>query len=96
MKLQRWVSSLVIMLIEYYTARGIQRRLEAYRHWYNEKRPHSALGRRTPEEVWRGKTLPEPVPMWARDQLPFVLEIRRQYCRGDPRLPVIQILRKAA
>jgi transposase InsO family protein len=76
--------------------RSIQRRLEAYRHWYNACRPHSALGGRTPEEAWRGWCLPPPVALRAGDPLQFTLEVRRAYCRGDPRLPILHITRRAA
>jgi hypothetical protein len=72
------------------------RRLDTYRHRHNECRPHGAWGERTPEEAWRGLRFPPPVTLRAGDPLKVTLEIRRLRCRGDPRLPVIQILRKAA
>jgi hypothetical protein len=76
--------------------RSIQRRLDTYRHWYNECRPHSALGGRTPEEAWRDLRLPPPVALRARDPLKFTLEVRRRCCRSDPLLPIIHITRRAA
>jgi putative transposase len=75
--------------------RSIQRRLDTYRHWYNECRPHSALGGRTPEEAWRDLRLPPPVALRARDPLKFTLEVRRRCCRSDPLLPIIHITRRA-
>jgi putative transposase len=78
------------------TPRGIQRRLEAYRHWYNACRPHSALGGRTPEAAWRGWRWPPPVALRANDPRKFTLEVGRTYCRGDPRLPILHITRRAA
>ncbi len=69
-----------------------------YCHWYNEHRPHSALGVRTPNEAFHGKNkLPVPIPMRACDPQKFNIELAHQKCRGDPRLPVINItVRKAA
>ena len=71
--------------------RGIQHRLDQFRTWFNEHRPHSALYGRTPLEVWEGRVLPESVPIRARDQLQPQIEICRRHCHGDPRLPVIDI-----
>jgi hypothetical protein len=76
--------------------RALQRRLDAYRHWYNACRPHGALGGRVPEEAWNGERWPAPIPLRARDKLGVGLEVRRLKCRGDPRLPVIHIARRAA
>ena len=73
------------------TQRGIQRRLDDFRAWFNEHRAHSALGCRTPQEVWRAHVLPTPVPIRARDQLQPQIEIRRRHYRDDPRLPIIEI-----
>ena len=73
------------------TQRGIQRRLDDFRSWLNEYRPHSALQGRTPQEAWQGQVLPKPVPVRARDQLQPQVEIRRRHYHGDPRLPVLEI-----
>jgi len=44
-----------------------------------------------------GRTAPEPIPIRARDPQKFHIAVARQKCRGDLRLPVIQItVRKAA
>ena len=71
--------------------RGIQRRLDHFRAWFNESRPHGALHGRTPQEAWEGRVLPEPVLIRARDRLDPQIEVRRRHYRGDPRLPVLEI-----
>jgi putative transposase len=73
------------------THRGIQRRLDDFRTWVNEHRPHSALHGRTPQEAREGRVVPEPVSVRARDQLQPQIGIRRGRYRGDPRLPIIGI-----
>jgi putative transposase len=75
----------------------LQRRLDDYRSWYNEYRPHSALNGLTPDEAWEGASLPEPMPIRSHDSVKPWIDIRRLRCCGDPRLPVIQItVRRAA
>ena len=77
--------------------RGIQRNLNNYRGWYNTHRAHSALNGMTPQEVWEGTSLPEPLMFQAVDPDKPQIDIRRRHCRGNPWLPVIQIsVRKAA
>ena len=78
------------------TQRGIQRRIEEFRAWFNEHRAHSALHGRTPQEAWEGRCLPKPVAIRARDQLRPQIEVRRRHYRGDPRLPVLEISVKLA
>ena len=73
------------------TEKSIQRRLEDFGAWFNERRPHSALHGRTPREAWEGRVLPEPVSIRARDQLQPQIDICRGHYHGDPRLPVIEI-----
>jgi transposase InsO family protein len=73
------------------TQKGIQRRLDDLAAWFNEHRPHSALHGLTPREAWEGRSLPEPVPIRACDQLEPQIEIGRRHYRGDPRLPVVEI-----
>ncbi len=76
---------------------ALQRRLDDYRHWYNQHRPHSALDGRTPDEAWQGIAIPEPGPIRCRDPLKPYIRIRRVNCRGDPGLPVVHItVRRAA
>jgi len=71
--------------------RGIQRRLDRYRDWYNTIRAHTALGARTPDEAWNGVELPEPIAIYARDPVEPIIEVERQDYRGDPHLAVIAI-----
>ena len=73
------------------TERGIQCRLDDFRAWFNEHRPHSALHGRTPQEAWEGRCLPTPIPIRARDQRQPQIEVRRRHYHGDPRLPVVEI-----
>jgi transposase InsO family protein len=73
------------------TRRGMQRRLDNYRHWYNQHRPHSALRGLTPQEAWEGVAPSEPFAFRQRDPVKPHIDIRRASCRGDPRLPVIRI-----
>ena len=76
---------------------SMQRRLDNFAGWYNESRPHSALGIRTPDEAYRGKVLPKPIAYRTRDGPNIHIQIARRSYRGDPRLPVVEItLRKAA
>lgn len=73
------------------TEKGIQRRLDHFRAWFNESRPHGALHGLTPQEAWEGHVLPTPVTIRARDQLQPQVEILRRHYHDDPRLPVIKI-----
>jgi transposase InsO family protein len=86
-----WRLVLVVM-----ARRNIQKRLDAYRHWYNEHRPYSVHGALTPQEVWKGKTLSEPVAYRSREDRPCTFDVHRLRCRDDPRLPIIRITRRAA
>ena len=70
---------------------SLQRRLDRYRTWYNEHRPHAALDGRTPEEVWDGVDMPEAIPIRATDPDQIIMNVeRRSYC-GDRSLPIIMI-----
>jgi transposase InsO family protein len=71
--------------------RSVQRRLDAYCHWYNTHRPHSAHGVLTPNKAWRGDRSPRSIPIRAADHIRFAIDVTRRRCRGDPRLPVICI-----
>jgi transposase InsO family protein len=44
-------------------ARAQQRRFDAFRHEYNEERPHEALGGEPPGRLWRPSTRPYPEKM---------------------------------
>ena len=70
---------------------SLQRRLDRYRTWYNEHRPHAALDSRTPEEAWQGVDLPEPIPIRANDPDDIAVQVQRRSCRGDAALPIITI-----
>ncbi len=59
--------------------------------WFNNHRPHTALGGRTPIEAWCHEALPEPIPIYARDDETPEIDVRRINYRGDPGLPVIRI-----
>ena len=47
------------------TLRGLQRQLDTFRHYYNAVRPHRALARRSPQQVYdaRPKALPSGLPL---------------------------------
>ncbi|MGC8561343.1 MAG: integrase core domain-containing protein, partial [Phycisphaerae bacterium] len=79
------------------TTSGARRRLDSFAAWYNTKRPHSALGVRTPHEAFADRKLPKPVPIRSRDGPKVEIHVARRHFRGDTRLPVIEInLRQAA
>jgi transposase InsO family protein len=85
------------LLLPGLSRRHLQRRLDDYRVWYNQHRPHSALNGRTPDEAWMQRCLPQPVALRQRDPARPVIAIHRQHCGGDPHLPVLHItLRRAA
>ena len=71
--------------------RAMQRQFENYRRWYNEARCHSALGGRTPEEVWDGVALPKAIPIRQADPIHVTASVKRYAYGGDVRLPVIDI-----
>ncbi|MHB1767677.1 MAG: transposase [Phycisphaerae bacterium] len=79
------------------TAGGIQSRLDSFAAWYNTCRPHSALGFRTPEEAYGGKTLPNPIAYRTRDGPTVEIQVARRRFRDDPHLPAPEItVRRAA
>jgi hypothetical protein len=71
-------------------ARRMQRRLGAFRDWYNAERSHGALGGRTPEEAWIGKRKRRTRAVRAHESQPHIRVVRRSY-RGDRHLPVIEV-----
>ena len=81
------------------TVSGLQSKLDNFRGWYNEHRVHAALGAMTPNEV-AGRTEPLAViPIRQRDHGDVTIKVVRRACRGDPRLPIIDIavlMRRAA
>ena len=69
----------------------MQRRLDHYRTWYDEHRPHAVLDGRTPEEVWEGTELPAPIPIRTTNPDDIVVADQRRSYRGEPALPIITI-----
>lgn len=79
------------------TTSGLQAKLGRFQEWYNEHRVHAALGARTPNEVAQQREALAPIPIRQRDRCNASIQITRRPCRGDPRLPIIDItLRRAA
>jgi len=70
-------------------AAWMQRKLDVYRGWYNERRPHQALGGRTPDQEWTGDGLPTAIAIRAREPQPVISVGRRP--GSDPRLPDLDI-----
>ena len=58
--------------------RGVQRKLHAYRTWYNHHRPHGALGVRTPEEAGSGTDPPTPIAFRHRGEMAPVIGVSRE------------------
>jgi transposase InsO family protein len=58
------------------TARAQQRRFDAFRHRYNDERPHEALGQRTPTTVWQPSPRPYPGRI-AGPEYPPHFDVRR-------------------
>ncbi|MCG3173226.1 MAG: hypothetical protein GMKNLPBB_01404 [Myxococcota bacterium] len=73
------------------TVNGIQVRLDCLREWYNDHRPHSAIRGMAPTEAWNGTSLPEPIPIRARDQLDPAIDVCRRRFRS-----AVQILSRPA
>ena len=73
------------------SVRPLQRRLDHYKDWYNEHRPHASIGGRTPDEAWEGVELPTPIPIRAADHDQIIISADRRSYRDDPALPVITI-----
>ena len=71
--------------------RALQRRLDAYRHWYNDLRPHAAHDALTPAEASAKTKLPKPVVYRRRGEVEPVITVRRRRVRGDPYLFVPEI-----
>ncbi len=71
--------------------RPLQRRLDRYRIWYNEHRPHASIGGRTPDEAWNGIELAVPISIRAADPDEIVVSVDRQSYRDDRALPIVTI-----
>jgi transposase InsO family protein len=70
-------------------ARAIQRRLDAFKDWYNE-RPHQGLAGLTPDQAWAGVKRLKTKPIRAHDPQPDFAVTRRRF-RGDSHLPVVEV-----
>ena len=75
-------------LFLYRSDKAIETRLERYRSWFNEHRPHQGLGQRTPDDVY----LDRPAKP-TRDMTGGTLSVR--FLDGDRRLPVLRLRRAA-
>ena len=85
--LKHWRRRAVLPL----SKRAIQRRLDAYRHWYNDLRPHTAHDGLTPAEAIERKRPIESVAYRRRDEYVPIMTVRRRHVRGDPYLFVPEI-----
>ena len=90
---------------------AFEHELEAYVAWYNEHRPHRALGGKTPAEVRDGLVpaserpaleprarfplVPRAGPGRLRRRLRGPLELYLAYCRQRAHLPVVELRRAA-
>jgi transposase InsO family protein len=85
----------------------MQALIAAYQRWYNERRPHEALGNRTPAEIRDGVVAARPKGRFEpRASYPLArgdpsvrrvkeLELRIEYVDGFKELPIVE-LREAA
>jgi putative transposase len=68
-----------------HSARAQQRRFDAFRHRYNDERPHEGIGDRTPASLWMPSTRAYPEHI-ALPAYPAHLEVRRVSTAGTFRL----------
>ena len=71
--------------------RSIQRRLDAFREWYNEYRPHAAHVAQFPEESLRGHRPQSPVRYTQKGGVTPEIRVIRQATCGDPSLWQVRI-----
>jgi hypothetical protein len=71
--------------------RSIQKKADVFRRYYNTIRPMWVLGMRTPEEVWNGAALDEPVLFAEADAIKPAVGVTKESFEGDPLLPVFRI-----
>ena len=69
-RLWRTVKYEEVYLKAYTDGRQAKTELEAYFHFYNTKRPHQALGYRTPAEVFNGDSLQSTEQLTERRRTP--------------------------
>ena len=84
---RQWLRLALLPLNE----QSIQRRLDAWKLWYNTMRPHASLGRLTPQEAWQHITPLAPIPIRKRDALQPIINVKRLHFCGDHRLPDLKI-----
>ena len=72
-------------------SRGVQRKLHAYRTWYNHHRPPGALGVRTPEEAGSGRDTPTPIVFRKDGEIEPVVAVSREHFSGDPHMPLLHL-----
>ena len=70
-------------------ARAIQRRLDIFAAWYNE-RPHQGLAGRTPNQAWDGVKRLKTKAIRAHEPQPEFTVTRRLF-RGDAHLAVVDV-----
>jgi len=71
--------------------RSVQRRLDAFRVWYNERRPHAAHELFTPNEAASLCSTHEPITLRQKGEVEPTIRVTRQSVRGDPRLFYLDI-----
>lgn len=69
----------------------VQKKLDLYRTWYNEKRVHQGIDGLSPEEAWSGTKRPAPKAYFASDNYQPAFDVERIDCGRDTLLPVIRI-----
>ncbi len=71
---------------------NLQKRLDCFQLWYNQKRYHQALDGLTPDEAWDGFEPDEPIPIRSADWPSHThIRIQRSRLKDDGHLPVIKI-----
>lgn len=65
-----------------YDLRAQQRRFNAFRRYFNEERPHEALGQRTPQSFYEASTRPYPARIPEPEYEPS-METRKVQCKGE-------------
>ena len=71
---------------------NLQKRLDCFQLWYNQKRYHQSLDGLTPDEAWDGFEPDEPIPIRSADWPSHAhIRIQRSRFKNDAHLPVIKI-----
>ena len=71
---------------------NLQKRLNCFQLWYNQKRFHQALDGLTPDEAWNNIEPNEPIPIRSADWPSHThIRIQRSGFKNDMHLPVIKI-----